>query len=146
MATETVLFGVARHFLSQAWLPSLIAGLPKLTWPDEPQHMVSHESIHTYICSAVGTPLEHSSRPVTLIRQADATAALALDGFTAKQRRTVQPMYQSLTEAQDKQRARRAERRSALAWGCASATCAPLAMRFLRKHQGTDPSIPTQGH
>jgi len=49
LATETVLFGVVKHFLARGWSPSQIAGTLKLMCPDDPQRSVSHESIYTCI-------------------------------------------------------------------------------------------------
>ena len=59
--------------------------------------------------SAVGVLVERSSRLVMLIKLADATAASALEGFTAKLRSVAQPMRQTLTYDQGKEMARHAE-------------------------------------
>jgi len=59
--------------------------------------------------SAVGVLVERSSRLVMLIKLADATAASALEGFTAKLRSIVEPMRQTLTYDQGKEMARHAE-------------------------------------
>lgn len=59
--------------------------------------------------SAVGVLVERSSRLVMLIKLADATAASALEGFTAKLRSVAQPMRKTLTYDQGKEMARHAE-------------------------------------
>jgi IS30 family transposase len=59
--------------------------------------------------SAVGVLVERSSRLVMLIKLADATAASALQGFTAKLRSIAEPMRQTLTYDQGKEMARHAE-------------------------------------
>jgi IS30 family transposase len=59
--------------------------------------------------SAVGVLVERSSRLVMLIKLADATAASALEGFTAKLRSVAEPMRQTLTYDQGKEMARHAE-------------------------------------
>ena len=59
--------------------------------------------------SAVGVLVERSSRLVMLIKLADATAAAALEGFTAKLRSIAEPMRQTLTYDQGKEMARHAE-------------------------------------
>ena len=59
--------------------------------------------------SAVGVLVERSSRLVMLIKLADATAASALEGFTAKLRSIAQPMRQTLTYDQGKEMALHAE-------------------------------------
>jgi len=56
--------------------------------------------------------LERSSRPVMLIKLADATAAAALQGFATKLRSIAEPMRQTLTYDQDKEMARHAELRA----------------------------------
>ena len=56
--------------------------------------------------SAVGVLLERSSRLVMLIKLTDATAASALEGFTAKLRSIAEPMRQTLTYDQGKEMAR----------------------------------------
>jgi transposase, IS30 family len=57
----------------------------------------------------VGVLVERSSRLVMLIKLADATAASALQGFTAKLRSIAEPMRQTLTYDQGKEMARHAE-------------------------------------
>jgi len=59
--------------------------------------------------SAVGVLVERSSRLVMLAKLADATAASALEGFTAKLRSIAEPMRQTLTYDQGKEMARHAE-------------------------------------
>ena len=59
--------------------------------------------------SAVGVLVERTTRLVMLAKLADATAASALDGFTAKLRSIAQPMRQTLTYDQGKEMARHAE-------------------------------------
>lgn len=59
--------------------------------------------------SAVGVLVERSSRLVMLIKLADATAAAALEGFTAKLHSIAEPMRQTLTYDQGKEMARHAE-------------------------------------
>ncbi len=59
--------------------------------------------------SAVGVLLKRSSRLVMLIKLADATAASTQEGFTAKLRSIAEPMRQTLTYDQGKERARHAE-------------------------------------
>lgn len=59
--------------------------------------------------SAVGVLVERSSRLVMLIKLADATAASALQDFTAKLRSIAEPMHQTLTYDQGKEMARHAE-------------------------------------
>ena len=59
--------------------------------------------------SAVGVLVERSSRLVMLAKLADATAASALEGFTAKLRGIAEPMRQTLTYDQGKEMARHAE-------------------------------------
>ncbi|WP_407830524.1 IS30 family transposase [Verminephrobacter eiseniae] len=181
LATNTVLFDVVQHFLTQGWSPAQIAGTLKHMWPDEPQRAVSHESIYNCIyamsgcelrkdliaClrraqskrmprsrgqdrrgrlpdllsihvhppqandralpghwegdliegagkrSAVGALLERSSRPVMLIKLADATAAAALQGFAAKLRSIAEPMRQTLAyDHQGQEMARHAKLRA----------------------------------
>jgi hypothetical protein len=57
----------------------------------------------------VGVLLERSSRLVMLIKLADATAASALEGFTAKLRSIAEPMRQTLTYDQGKEMVRHSE-------------------------------------
>jgi IS30 family transposase len=57
----------------------------------------------------VGVLVERSSRLVMLIKLADATAASALEGFTAMLRSIAEPMRQTLTNDQGKEMARHAE-------------------------------------
>jgi IS30 family transposase len=59
--------------------------------------------------SAVGVLVERSSRLVMLAKMADATAASALEGFTAKLRSIAEPMRQTLTYDQGKEMARHAQ-------------------------------------
>ena len=59
--------------------------------------------------SAVGVLVERSSRLVMLIKLADATAASALEGFTAKLRGIAESMRKTLTYDQGKEMARHAE-------------------------------------
>ena len=59
--------------------------------------------------SAVGVLVERSSRLVMLFKLADATAASALEGFTAKLRSVAETMRQTLTYDQGKEMARHAE-------------------------------------
>jgi transposase, IS30 family len=59
--------------------------------------------------SAVGVLVERSSRLVMLAKMADATAASALEGFTAKLRSIAKPMRQTLTYDQGKEMARHAQ-------------------------------------
>lgn len=59
--------------------------------------------------SAVGVLVERSSRLVMLAKLADATAASALEGFTAKLRSIAEPMRQTLTYDQGKEMARHAQ-------------------------------------
>jgi IS30 family transposase len=59
--------------------------------------------------SAVGVLVERSSRLVMLAKMSDATAASALEGFTAKLRSIAKPMRQTLTYDQGKEMARHAE-------------------------------------
>lgn len=59
--------------------------------------------------SAVGVLLERSSRLVMLIKLADATAASALEGFTARLRGIAAPMRKTLTYDQGKEMVRHAE-------------------------------------
>lgn len=59
--------------------------------------------------SAVGVLVERSSRLVMLAKLADATAASALEGFTAKLRSIAEPMRQTLTYDQGKEMSRHAE-------------------------------------
>lgn len=59
--------------------------------------------------SAVGVLVERSSRLVMLAKMADATAASALEAFTAKLQGIAAPMRQTLTYDQGKEMARHAE-------------------------------------
>jgi len=59
--------------------------------------------------SAVGVLVERTSRLVLLARMDDATAASALEGFTAKLKSIAAPLRQSLTYDQGKEMARHAE-------------------------------------
>lgn len=59
--------------------------------------------------SAVGVLVERTSRLVMLAKLADATAASALEGFTAKLRSIAEPMRQTLTYDQGKEMSRHAE-------------------------------------
>jgi IS30 family transposase len=62
--------------------------------------------------SAVGVLVERSSRLVMLAKLADATAASALEGFTAKLRSIAAPMRQTLTYDQGKEMARHEQLRA----------------------------------
>ena len=57
----------------------------------------------------MGVLVERSPRLVMLIKLADATAASALEGFTAKLRSIAEPIRQTLTYDQGKEMARHAE-------------------------------------
>ena len=76
-------------------------GLDQHLAPGIAHHLVTRAEVHPE--DIVGVLVERSSRLVMLIKLADATAASALEGFTAKLRSIAEPMRQTLTYDQGKE-------------------------------------------